>query len=423
MIPDSRRIVAKTIAGGDTARVLFSATARAQSGQVLLNSRIGSSFGQNSRLSAPIETAGQDTSSLVTIESGANLRVLSVRAPKSITAGDAQNDWRIYAKVANEGDADLRFLDISPDNIAFYIDGTLDNDYRVNAPSKLMGGDSLVLRGQSQDSLLYIVTRNGDVAGTAEIRVQLKAMDVNLARSAANEINANGATSLEVSSISWVRINQTVTLANQYDNLGLALVNRGRTFRVQVEAETSELTGVDSVRVQIAASGGSSIVQPTFLIPHIGKGSTGLAEFTVIADDSWDAMLSEKRETFTASIISANAEGTRLAAQIREPARPLDALTYVRTQNPARLALQVIRDAGQDSILTAGQEFQILVSMVNRGSAGMRGGQFKLVLPAGKNYRLATGATERFFDVPLGQAMFTDTLSLIAPLTDSFPTP
>jgi len=415
-------LLAKTLAAGDTGKVVFTATAASQSGEVLLISDVIASAGQNTRLSVPLQRSGQDSSTLVTIESGAQLSILSVRVdPAAVSAGDAQNDTRLYVKVANTGAADLRFLDISPDNVRFITNGIWDEEYRVNAPAKLMGSDSLVLRGQSQDSLLYIVTRIGDIAGDAQVRVQLKAMDLNKSISAANQISATGSTSLEVTSTSWVRINQTlVSSASAYDDQNVPLVNRGRQFILAVEAETSELSGVDSVWVRLTTEGNSSIVQPLLVIPTINKGGTGRAEFTVISDDSWDAALGEMRETFSAQILSAKAVGSSLAAQVRQPVRTVDALATVRIQNPARIDLRLTRAAGQDSILTASQEFRMVVTLVNLGSAAMRDGQYTLTLPPGNKYRLAQGDSERSFDVPLGQTSYIDTLLLIAPEQDSF---
>ncbi len=414
-------VLSKTLSAGDTARAVFTITAGNISGQVLIQSDITSSLGQNTRLPAPLERTDQDSSTLVTIEKKPRLELLSVRAPAVITAGDAQNDWRIYVKVRNSGDADLRFVDISPDNIRFYTNGLLDADYRVNAPAKLMAADSLVLKGQSQDSLLYIVTRNGDIAGPGEVRVQLTAMDLNRAASAENLLTATGTAALEVSSTSWVRLNQTsVDSAKAYDDQNLALVNRGRIFKVAVEAETSELTGVDSVWVQLESDGGSSILEPRRVIPAIGKGSRGRVWFTVVADDSWEAALGEKRETFTAQILSARTVGSALYAQIRSPERPADALTVVRVQNPARFALQLLRESDQDSILTAAQAFKLLVNLQNLGTAAMENGKYTVVLPAGKKYQLVSGAAERSFSVPLGMAFKTDTLALLAPAADSF---
>ncbi len=414
-------VLEKRITAGDTARAIFAVTAGSTSGQILIRSAITASQGQNTRLPAPLERTEQDSSTLVTIESNARLKVLSVRAPAAITAGDAQNDWRIYVKVKNEGDADLRFLGISPANITFYTNGILDPDYRVNAPAKLMGADSLVLRGQSQDSLLYIVTRNGDIAGTCEVRVQLTAMDLNRAASGENQLSAAGSAAIEVSSTSWVRLNQTaVDSAKRYDDQNLALINRGRLFKIAVEAETSELTGVDSVWVQLSSDGGSSILQPRMVIPSIGKGSRGRAIFSVVADDSWEAALGEKRETFRAQILSARTVGSVFYAQIRQPERPADSLTVVRVQNPARIALQLLRESDQDSILTAGQAFKLLVYLRNLGTAAMENGKYTVLLPAGKKYQLVSGAAERSFSVPLGMSARIDTLSLIAPVADSF---
>ena len=420
-IAETPLLLAKTILAGDTCKAVFAVTADTLSGQVVMESDIIASFGQNIKGLVPLELSGQDSSSIVTVESAAKLEIVSVTAPPAVTAGDAQNNWRIYVVVANRGDADLRFIDLSPDNIRFYTNGMLDDGYRVNAPAKLLGSDSLVLKGQSQDSLLYIVTRNGDFAGMAELRVQLNASDLNRAVTGTPPLIAAGSTTFEVSSTSWVRINQTeVVSANQYDELGVALLNRGSTFKIEVEAETSELTGVDSVWIQITGEGGSSIVEALRVIPAIGKGSTGRAEFTLIADEGWARALGEKRETFAAKIISAKAVGSALAAQIRPPERSLDAITAVRIQNPARLDLRLQRDSGQDSILTAGQEFTLLVNLANLGTAAMRSGQYRLILPAGNSYQLAKGAMERSFDVPLGRSSFTDTLVLVAPNFDSF---
>ena len=418
--------IAKSIAGGDTGRVLFYATAGGQSGQVLISSVISGSNGLNSRQPAAIQRAGQDSSTLVGIERGAELRILAVRAQSVINAGDAQNYWPLHVTVENGGEADMRFAAPSPADIEFFVNGVKDDGYRINAPAKLLAGDSLVLKGQSRDSLLYIITRNGDIAGTAEVRVTLTASDLNKVSGPENLVRTSGATSVEVSSTSWVRVNTTSVVpapgsaAIHRDQLGIPLINRGRQFMVEVEAETSELTGIDSIRIELTAQGSSYVVQPVLKIPRIGKGSKGSVPFTVVADDSWDPAAGEVSETFSARILSALAENTTLPAQIREPDREIDAQVLVRIQNPARLAMQLSRPAGQDSILTAGQEFRLVVTLRNSGSASLSGGQYRIVLPAGKNYRLLSGSIERDFAIPLGVAVVTDTLLFAAPGNDSF---
>jgi len=407
------------IAGGDTGRVVFTATAAALAGQAILQSSIVGSTGLNTRTPATTTTLGQQDTVHVHVETAAKLRITSVSAPAEITAGDSQNNWRIYVNVINEGQADLKFTDLSAANITFVANGVVDKDYRVNAPAKLENADSLVLRGNTQDQLLYVVTRNGDIAGPMEIRVQLKAIDLNKEAGADNSLTASGSAGVSVNSVAWVRINQTVSLTNNKDKDGLGLVNRGKTLRVQVEAEAGELAGVDSVTIGLSSDGFSLIKNPTFTILSIAKGSKGLAEFEVTADDTWEPVAGELRETLTATILSAKAASSRLNAQIRSPERPVDATTVVRIQNPAQIAMTLKRPAGKDSILTAGEEFLLLAELTNLGTAPVDNGKIQLQLPAGKGFVMVTGSVERQFAIPLGQSSVIDTFRVYAPNANS----
>lgn len=413
-------VIPARIASGDTGLVTFTATADTISGLVNIRSEIRSSKGVNAGTPAPVNRVGQDSSTTVTVEAAAKLRIVSVAAPQNVTAGDNQNDWRIYVKVINDGAADLKFENISPANITFSVQGNVDTYYQVNAPAKLVSAEGLILAGGRQDSLLFIVTQVGKIAGDAEVRVNLQASDQNKAPGAGNLMTATGKTTMTVNSYSWVRISLTSVVAKNYDNLGRALVNRGRLAEIKVEAETSEITGVDSVRIELSSAGASSIIQPVLVIGHIGKGSKDSVKFQVVTDDSWDALLRERSETWTARILSAKAEGSQLPAEVREPARPTDAVALMRIQNPAKVDVQLMRTAGQDSILTAGQFFTVYVKLLNLGTAAMSSGKFTLQLPAGKNYALADGEMEREFSIPIGQISVMDTLHLLAPNNDSF---
>ena len=413
-------IIPKRIAAGDTGRIVFTTRAGKISGQVTISADIRSSKGVNEGKSAPINRVGQDSSTTVTIEEPAQLRILAVAAPADVTAGDNQNDWRIYVKVINDGVADLKFENISPANITFTTQGSVDTYYQVNAPAKLINTPGLILSGGRQDSLLYIVTQIGKIAGTAEIRVHLQASDVNRAAGTDNLMTATGTTTMAVNSSSWVRIRVTNALAKNQDDLGRAIVNRGRLAEIKVEAETSEITGVDSVRIELSATGASSVIQPILTIPHIGAGSRDSVKFQIVTDDSWDAALGERLETWSARILSANSEGSALGAQVREPVRPIDAIALMRIQNPAKIDIQLSRRPGQDSVLTADQVFSVYVKLTNLGTAGVANGKIRLLLPAGKGYTLVSGELERDFAIPLGQKSALDSFRLRAPINNSY---
>ncbi len=408
-------VVPGQVSRGDTGKVTFLATADAISGRVSLRSSIVTSEGMNNRLPAPILTTGQNDSAHVLVETAAKLKISSVVAPEEVTAGDSQNNWRIYVNVENEGDADLKFLDISAANITFITNGIIDKDYRVNAPAKLSESDSLILRGKHNDQLLYVVTRNGEIAGRAEIRVQLKAMDLNKEVTPDNVLTATASTNISVSSVAWVRVNKTVCVTPNKDINGRGLVNRGRTFHIQVEAETGELSGVDSVKVRLTSNGRSFIRTPTFIIPNIPRAGKGTADFEVIADDFWDAKVGEVVEVFTATIESAKAVSSRLDAQIKSPERLEDAMAIVRVQNPARISLHLLREAGQDSVYATGEEFKIISQVKNSGTAPAEQGIIRIVLPAGKGYQLVAGSQERLVHLPLGVYSKSDTFIVRAP--------
>jgi len=372
-----------TITSQDTGAVVFSATALSRPGPVAFTSSIVQSLGLNSNTIAAVQHEGESNRTSANIEPGAKLQILRVfSSTEEINAGDSNSNWRINVELVNSGQSALHLTDVNRSNITIKTEGKIDPDYVITPVSLIRSGNFQLAGGGVPDTLNYVVTKNGDIAGNAEITVRLQGYDVNLGQPNPSTIQtAQGKDTVSVSSVSWVRIDLAQPKGRVSDDRGNWLVNRGQVFQINVSVETGELGGVDSVQVQLTSNGLSTITPSLMTIARLNRASKDTVRFTVTADAGWNAKLSEKHELFTAKILSAKTLGTPLPAQIRNPRREVDAQVAMRIQNPAQVRLDLQLRADKDSILTAGQAFTVVARMTNLGSAPLDSGRIRLHLP------------------------------------------
>ena len=412
------------IAGDDTGKVVFSLTALPRVGRVNLTAGIVGSKGLNEGHAAAVQTAGQVNSTFADIETNARLEILRVfTSVEDINAGDNTSNWRINVEVLNAGQSALALTEVNSSNIIIRTDGIVDGNYKITPVSLVRAGGFTLPGGSSSDTLYYVVTKNGDLAGQAEITVRLQGYDVNLGTPTPQNIQtAVGKDTISVNSVSWVRIDQTLARTRINDGRGNWLVNRGQSFDALVVVETSELGGVDSVKVELRSNGASLIVpSDVYVIPRINRASKDTARFTVTADASWSQKLSEKSELLSARIVSAKALGSLLNAQVRSPRRDSDAQLSLRIQNPARLQVDLSLQAAKDSILTVNQEFYVKVKVLNLGSAPVDTGQLQLRIPANFTLLAAAGVTgnTRSFYLNETEPIAVDSFRVRAPESES----
>ena len=250
------------VPGDSTITVPFQVLAGEAAGVAQMHSVLNQAKGANS--GEPVEILSSETgdsTAVAVLERGAQLNLSQViTSVDRIDAGDVQSNWLIYAVVENSGSADLQFFDVASDNITLVVDGQADPEYRIQPPAKLATADDLVLQGGRTDTLIYTVTKNGDFAGRASIKVELTAYDRNIGESTA--LSDTGSTEITVSSQAYVKIDRTSITSNVQDETGAGLINRNQPFQVSVKVTTGQLLGVDSVVVALS-SDGASISSPS----------------------------------------------------------------------------------------------------------------------------------------------------------------
>ncbi|MBN1542255.1 hypothetical protein JW992_08920, partial [candidate division KSB1 bacterium] len=388
IFPDSLRTLQPWLGKGDTLQVDFTLTAAERSGQVDLFAQVDQARGANSGQAAAIMEARGKDSTFVEIQQGAQLQVLSVGtslAPAEISAGDSRNPWQVIVRVQNTGTADLQLVGISAENMRFVTDGTIDPDYDIRPPLKLRQASAeqpFVLPGQGKiDTLVYVVSENGKIAGTSTVRIDLRAIDRNRGLDSPVQ-TGTGQTQVFVKNRAWVRIRDVSLTTPVVSPDGSNHVNRGQDVRLIVALETGELAGVDDVSYELRSDGNSlGVAQMVRTFANIANETTARDTIDFNADASWPLAQGVKLERLTARVLSAKAEGSSLPAQLRAP---LDSLAVLRIQRPATLRLSFI---SPDTLVALEQLFTVHARMINLGTASFDSGRVRLLPPAGYQIR------------------------------------
>jgi hypothetical protein len=411
------RAFQKPLAGGKSDTLMFNIQAKAAAGTVGFKSTLQGATGANDRQPVAIDEPGDNDSTFAIVQQGASLAILDVlTSVEEINAGDAQKDWRVNVVVQNSGGADVQFQPPKAENLVFRVNDQIDDGYQVRPPASLKISKNLELPGGKIDTLVYVISENGWMAGEAQIEVTLTAFDKN--KGSGNEqIIRTGTGSLIVISTARVKIVQTVISSNLRDPTGAYLVNGSQVFQVRVTLETGERSGVEAVEVALVSNGNSFTETIFNRIDTIPADSRIESVFTVTADTSRRHVAKDLVETFTASVVSAKALGTELAAQILTP-KEGDDKARARIQLPAQLAFDLRLAAAADSNLTAGQEFNVIVDIRNRGTAPTDSGYVTIIPPPG--YEIEVDMPERkpfIFDLDVKQVAVAFTL--ISPTSNS----
>ncbi|MDZ7724516.1 MAG: hypothetical protein U5R06_17375 [candidate division KSB1 bacterium] len=380
-VNNSPQLIESEIAAGDTGRVLFSASAGEMTGTVNFTSSILSATGLNKSGDPNIVNPGDANSAYAIVERGAMLAIVDVfHQVESINAGDKWSPWNIYAVVSNTGTAPLEFVNITSDNITFTVEEQPDPEYRVTPPESLQVHPDFTLDAGESDTLVYRVTRNGDVAGQAVYQVVLSAFD----RQAGPEHvlpPVSASDSVFVNSEALVQIIEARVVANRHNNSGIGLVNRGQEFKVEIDLRTGQLLGVDSVAVRLESDGLSLTNPDTVVIDSIQRDSRATAEFTMVADSSWDVQQGEITEQFEASIISAMTANSTIPAQIRSSNTPSDRMTQCLIQTPAGIRQNVFLGLGEWESVVIGQDFDVITRIYNQGKSKAGEGRIRISPP------------------------------------------
>jgi hypothetical protein len=375
----------RALAGHDSTTVRFSVSAGSGTGVVSLRGEVVKAIGENSGAAAEVVAALSDTSHAI-LQRPAALAEHAVWAEPDTVIAESRQEWRIYAIVADTGEASLTLTPSSSD-VRFIVGGQDETaNYTVVPPTRLEHRTDLTLAGGEIDTLVYRVTETGPRGGPGTIRVQVRGYDRNLGAQT-GQLAAVATGSFFVQTNAVVRIRRTEVLAPHLSLQGWGIVNTGQPFRIRVTVEERQgREGVDSVRVRlISQNGSSSIPDPVLTIPYIGPSGSGAVEFDVVASASENLV----GELFQAEIVAATAHESRIPAFIEPPADPMNARAMVRVEKPARLALSM---ATADNILTAGEVFPIEILVRNLGtSLADTGGRVEIFPPEGYEIEVGEG--------------------------------
>ena len=421
---DSTLTLPQALPGGAVDSIDFRVKAGEQAGVVNLMSNIESALGANSGEPVPILDPSTNDTTFAILTQGAELVIDDVWPTTDIIdAGSRFDAWNILVHVRNPGQADLQFVSIADTNVHFSVNGISDPDYRVVPPEGLLRSGGFILKADTQDTLVYTITKNGELIGTADFYVLLEAIDLNT--NGDSLLTAIGDSSVFVANNAVVEIYETLPEVNVFDENDFGLVNRGQDFEVSVKVRTGQNVGVENVVVQLATEGNSVISAPLDTIEVIDADEFKSATFSIQADESWDPSSGDLTEIFLAEIIEAYARNDTLPLNPRDPAQGADE-AKVRIQVPAELTYLLQLGEYGGSTVVAGEEFQAVARMVNLGTAPIGVGQIELTPPEG--YRVKDSLNQwqtipvsKDFSLGLGTDSLNVRFDMIAPASMTGP--
>jgi hypothetical protein len=243
----------------------------------------------------------------------------------------------------------------------------------------------LTLLGGQSDTLVYVVTRTGEVGGTVTITANISGIDKNNngARS------GSGSGSINVTSTAAVRLTNVSPVVFRTTSSGVGYVNKTQSFQIRATVDNTSLEAVRDVKVSLNKPPGSqsTITPAQRTISSIAAGNSATVNFDVTAAN----LEVPSGEIFTAQIDQALAAAGGTPARIRQAT---DSTAIVIIESRAQLALIGATDDA-DNILTTGQVFQIRAKVENLGQAPYdNSGEVRLTIPSGSGYQRENPGSE-----------------------------
>ncbi len=362
-----------SIAGGDTESVEIFITASYGINPSEVFTATAEGYADNTNIHLLSSNPIDDTTKAV-IQSPASLVVQKVIASRSEVLGGQVDPWTVKVAIQNNGQATLLLDTPTPDDLNFYINNTLQSDYKVEAPTSLKEG-GLTLPGGAIDTLVYTVTKTGLLGGSARVQASIRGKDKNTN----NLLSDTDSTTVIIQANPSFRIISTHIATLNKTEAGNGYVNTGQEFRVIVFVENGLGETVKDVYITLNNDGGSSIDESTLFIPSLTPSQWDSVEFQVTADTKENL----SGETFTATLTRANLESSGNPAPIG-PA--LDSTTIAFIQSPAYLSLS-LELSNPSGLFSANQTFTLKVLLNNYGTGEVdTSGRISITLP--QNYTL-----------------------------------
>ncbi len=345
------------VAGGLLNFAAFDVTAgNMENARENFTATIVSAKARNTRGNAQIDNA-QDDSEFVIVQRPAGLYIASVYPSKPQVPAQDNRPWHIYVVVQDTGGAAVVLNPPAREDFTIKINGEVQSDYVIQAPSGLSHKGGLLLNGGEIDTLVYTVTSTGDRGGVASLEAALDWKDQNNNQSGLATMNGQ----ITVTTTATVEIKQTALrdVYNSFNGTNVGLVNIGQNFALEVLVENRSLVeDVENVVVELTSNGNSQFPNARQTIGLIPQRDQRPLRFDIIAADVPTA--GNVQETFTAQILEATASRSGGPADILNSADPSD---EVRIQLPAQLTLEVSSDFEN---LTTNQLFEITALVTNR---------------------------------------------------------
>ena len=318
-----------------------------------------------------------DATETMTIQTPANFQITNVTVPEQIRASQTEN-WQINVAVSNSGGAAIQIQQPSASDIKIFISDSARTDYIINPPQGLSSG-GLILNGGQQASLIYIVDRTGEDAGTGSVEVRLTGND----RNDGQVFTPQKSTNIYVQSTAAVQLLGTHPICFNYDG-EKGLVNRGQNFKIRVWMQNLGRKPVRDVTVNLTGSGGSIIAESPKVLNLMGSNEIDSLDFEITADLNNVTT----NEVFSSEIISAIEDDTGLPAAIDNNG---DNKARIAVKDSAKLAISAWTET-YDSVYTINQTFKMKakISLVGNSPAQVdHSGLVGLFVP--ENYRIIVG--------------------------------
>jgi hypothetical protein len=294
----------------------------------------------------------------------AEMKIISVKSSADTVKAYSTKEWDITVAVKNNGDGNLVLTKPKASDISIFKSNVSQQGYEINAPSGFQHSPDLKLAADEEDQLIYKISRTGYEGGTVTVKASLTGKYLNTTQSYLVS------DSTEVYVIPSADLFIDITEPNCfYTSSGIAQVNSGQIFSIDVKVVNSGAEEVGNVSVALSAPGYSFDPQT---IEKVQPSGNAVTSFNVTAEDV------QEQATFTANIILATAVESGLPATIGSSS---DSTADVRIHEPARLKINIDT---QETIFTANQANSFQLHVSNLGTAEVdESGQLAVFAPPG----------------------------------------
>ncbi len=308
-----------------------------------------------------------DSTAISTVQLPANLEVLAIETSTDTVNALSRERWDVMIAIKNIGEETVLFDKPDVDNISFWNDGELQDDYSISAPPGFKNSPDLFLSGDEIDTLIYEMNRTGLKGSHVKIKAALTGLQYNVKQ----QITVRDSVEIFVRPSANVFINVTEPVCPNVNQFGVGQVNNGQGFKVRARIKNAGAERVDDVVVTLYEQAGTYSI-PSKSIDFIEPSGDASVEFNVTALE-----LTEQID-FIAKIESAIAHESQIQAYISEAS---DSVASFRIHSPAQLRMNVLPS---DTVLTANQIGYFNLQVINEGTAEVKNmGRLSLETPHG----------------------------------------